>query len=209
MRSLTIYTALLLLGCLTSAAQGQSSGETKTRPLPAAKHGQPAFSFEGGKRVSVQKTTADGLHEYGGGGGSGGGTGIIEVGAGSHISRAGVNFVPGASNHLGTGAGSSTGITETPTGLGTGITVVPTGTGKIVGKSALIGNTGRAATGTGKGKPKPATTVVQTLGPDGKMEYKEVPFVGELSSTKRAPNITDVKDGEGKVKEYDWIKKKH
>jgi hypothetical protein len=217
MRSLTIYTALLLLGCLTSAAQGQSSEEQKTLPLPAAKHGQPAFSFEGGKRVSVQKTTTAGLHEYGADGGAGGGTGIVEVGAGSHSSSNGINVVPSGTNHLGigtgsgtgTGTGSRTGITDIPTGLGTGITVVPTGTGKIVGKSALTGNTGRAAGGGGKGKPKPATTVVQILGPDGKMEYKEVPFMGELSSTKRAPNITEVKDGEGKVKEYDWIKKRH
>src|SRR5208283_420046 len=160
------YSVVLLLGCLPLAAQGQSSGEQKAVPLPPAKHGQPAFSFEGGKRVSVQKTSTSGMQEYGAGSSAGGGTGIVEIGTGSHSAPIG------------------TGITVVPrggpsTGIGTGVTVVPTGPGKVAGKSALTSTTSQAAGDAGKGKKVPATTVVQILGPDGKMEYKEVPFMGE------------------------------
>src|SRR6185369_9788630 len=120
------------------------------------------------------------------------------------------------------------GVSGGPTSKGTGIQEIgpsgvstvspanlPVNAVPVVPISKTMGGQ-KFLTGTKNGAPvvlpkhesKPATTVVQLLGPDGKMQYKEVPFMGELSANKRAPNITDVKDGEGKVKEYDWIKKK-
>jgi hypothetical protein len=152
------------------------------------------------------------------GGTNSSGTGINVLPGGTNSSGTGINVLPGGANSSGTGINvlpgdtnsSGTGINVVPSGTnssGTGINVVPSGQGKLVDKSALTGSSGRTVGSTGKGKPKPSTTVVQTLGPDGKMQYKEVPFMGELESNKKAPNITEVKDGEGKVKEYDWIKK--
>jgi hypothetical protein len=199
MRSLTSFSTVLILACFSSAVQGQTSGDQNAVPLPAAKHGQPVFSFAGGKRVSVQKTTTEGMHEYSGGtagGAAGGGTGIVEVGTGSNASGTGITDVKPGGNNSGTGIKNS----------GKAITVPATKV-HLAGPGALTGSTAKAGAGSAKGKAKPATTVVQILGPDGKMQYKEVLFMGTLSPNRKDPNITEVKDGEGKVKEYDWVKK--
>lgn len=59
-----------------------------------------------------------------------------------------------------------------------------------------------------KSDAKPATTVVQLLGPDGKLHYKEVKFCGELFTNTNATMSTVVRDKEGGVREYSWVKKK-
>ena len=55
---------------------------------------------------------------------------------------------------------------------------------------------------------KPATTVVQLQEPNGRLQYKEVKFCGELFTNKGAATSTVVRDKEGGIKEYTWIKKK-
>ncbi len=190
-----------------SPAPAPAPAEQKNVPLPPAKHGQPAFSFSGGKRVSVQKTTADGMHDYSSGAAGYGGTGVVEVGSGKNatgIVEVGADQSKTGIIEVGPGkTGKSTGVIEN--------SPIHDGAANAGGSTDLGGTGGSAKVHAllPKSTKKPATTVVQTLGPDGKMEYKEVPFVGELKSNKRAPNITDVKDGEGKVKEYDWVKKNH
>lgn len=59
-----------------------------------------------------------------------------------------------------------------------------------------------------KSDTKPATTVVQLLGPDGKLQYKEVKFCGELFNNTNATMSTVVRDKDGGVREYTWVKKK-
>ena len=178
MRHLAVYATVILGSCLSQAALCQS--------LPAVRNGQPAFSFEGGKRVSVQKNMPAGMQEYHGNGYNRPGTGVVEVGSDGLPARVG----------------------ERAEILSPGHPSVPGNVNNIIRESnSNLVSTSKSAGQKSSAKKKPnATTVVQLLGPDGKMEYKEVKFVGELSANKRAPNITDVKDGEGKVKEYDWKK---
>ncbi|MBU6455653.1 MAG: hypothetical protein KGS72_28030 [Cyanobacteria bacterium REEB67] len=78
------------------------------------------------------------------------------------------------------------------------------GGSKFVSVSKSAGSKSSA----GRTKVKAATTVVKLPGPGGTYEYKEVPFMGEVSSNKRASNVIDVKDGAGQVKEYDWAGKR-
>jgi hypothetical protein len=150
------------------------------------------------------------LHEYAVGTSQpGSGTGIVEMGSGSSPNRGGAGITElskGPSSGKGKGIGEGFGQgTRAVTGAGTDTIIAPAASGNLVDKNALTGSTGA----TSKNKTKPATTVVQILGPDGKMQYKEVPFMGSLTANKRAPNVTDVKDGEGKVKEYEWAKHRH
>ncbi|MBS1993869.1 MAG: hypothetical protein JSS86_18510 [Cyanobacteria bacterium SZAS LIN-2] len=197
MRKLILYISLLALALplMTEAgpaAAQSSSSESQSGhhapavvPLPPARRGQPAWSFSGGKRVSSQTVDQAGMHEYSGPPGTGpAGTGIQEIGGSG-------GSVPSAANNP--------------------VKLVPLvkNADKAAGEKFLTGSKQGQAPQRPKGAATPATTVVQLLGPDGKMQYKEVPFMGELSANKRAPNITEVKDGEGKVKEYEWVKKAH
>lgn len=59
-----------------------------------------------------------------------------------------------------------------------------------------------------KSDAKNATTVVQLVGPDGKLQYKSVKFCGELFSNTNATMSTVVRDKDGGVREYSWVKKK-
>ncbi len=193
-------------------------------PLPPARHGQPAFSFSGGKRVSTQQTTVDGLRDYSGGSGSGG-TGIVEIGkdkapppfidTGTGRSSTGIVEIGAGKGTTGIGeigAGKgTTGIGEIGVGKGTagaGVNQVPAIHDRVLSGNPLsTKKAAPAAASALKSRTKPATTVVQLLGADGKMEYKEVPFMGTLPANKRDANVIEVKDGGGKVKEYDWLKK--
>lgn|GEM_PF-4367633 len=187
MTNFKIYTSASALTLFVVAAPFISPFSARAqsgKSLPAAKHGQPAWSFSGGKRLSSQEANPTGMHDYSGPGAAAStGTGIQEIGP------SGVSTVSPA---------------NAP------VKIVPTVpiSKTMGGQKFLTGNKNGAVVALPKHEAKPATTVVQLLGPDGKMQYKEVPFMGELSANKRAPNITDVKDGEGKVKEYDWVKKK-
>jgi hypothetical protein len=180
MRYLTVYATVILASCPYQTACAQS-------PLPAAKRGQPAFSFAGGKCLSVQSIRPNGMREYGAGP-TVPGTGVVEVSGDGLPARVG---------------------TRAPI-LREGDPAAPSSALNVVRDNTFVSTAKNAgsknAVNSPKSKIKAATTVVKLLGPDGKFEYKEVPFMGELSSNKRAPNITNVKDGEGKVKEYDWAK---
>lgn len=59
-----------------------------------------------------------------------------------------------------------------------------------------------------KSDSKTATTVVQLVGPDGKLQYKSVKFCGELFSNTNATMSTVVRDKDGGVREYSWVKKR-
>jgi len=181
----TAAVTIVILGAVSAQlAFASSAWADPGKALPAAKHGQPAWSFSGGKRLSAQEANPTGMQEYSGiGASTPKGTGIQEIGP------SGVSSVSPANLPVNT------------------VPTVPISK-TMGGQKFLTGTKNGAPILLPKHESKPATTVVQLLGPDGKMQYKEVPFMGELSANKRAPNITDVKDGEGKVKEYDWVKKK-
>jgi hypothetical protein len=180
MRFLAVYATVILASCPFQAARAQA-------PLPAAKHGQPAFSFEGGKRVSVQNSRPAGMREYGSAPASPG-TGIVEVGNSGLPARIGTR-----ATILRDGD---------PAAPGSAVDVGPDGKFISVSKSA------GAKSAITRTKVKAATTVVKIPAADGTYEYKEVPFMGEVSSNKRASNVVDVKDGAGQVKEYDWAAKR-
>jgi hypothetical protein len=177
-----LFFLLVFSSCASELAIGQSSNKADT----------PAFSFEGGKRIQAIPSKVSGMREYDGRSDVASrnpGTGIVEVKDGTHVSRL------------------------SPRLLSPGDPSAPTNASAVGGDNKFVSTRGSVSFPTTKFAAKPAarskqaTTTVQMLGPDGKMQYKQVPFIGEVASTKRAPGVTDLKDGEGKVKEYAWARK--